>query len=216
VLDEDDGLLALEGREELDHVPRLLDAHARDRLVEQHQARARCERGGDLELALLAVREIPGEHIGAPSQPDLIENRPRGRKERLLLARRPPEAEAVAGVRLDREHHVLERGEIGIDAGDLERAREPLARSRLRRERGNVFAGEAHATRVGAQVARQLCDQRRLPGAVRSDYAVRLAFPDLEIDVVAREQRSEALGEAADFEQCFIHFVRRAGPRARA
>src|SRR6266581_2046877 len=216
VLDQDEGLASLEGGEESDHALRLLCAHAGDRLIEQHQPRARRERHRDLERSLLAVREAPRRQPGARAQAHLLEHPPRGLLQRTLGARSAPEAKARAGVRLHREHHVLERGEIDVDAGDLERARETPVRARRRRERGDVLARETHAAPVRNEVARKLADQRRLARAVRPDDRVRLAFQHFEVDVVAREQCAEALGEAADFEQDLIHSCRRAVPRGRA
>src|SRR6266702_4007209 len=213
VLDQDEGLASLEGGEESDHALRLLCAHAGDRLIEQHQPRARRERYRDLERSLLAVREAPRRQPGARAQAHLLEHPPRGLLQRALGARSAPEAKARAGVRLHREHHVLERGEIGVDAGDLERARETPVRARRRRERGDVLARETHAAPVRNEVARKLADQRRLARAVRPDDRVRLAFQHFEVDVVAREQCAEALDEAADFEQGVIHPCRRAIPR---
>src|SRR6267143_1831259 len=123
----------------------------------------------------------------------------------LILSSRPTSsstwrAGAVsAGSRLNRERDILERREAGIDAGDLERARQALARALRRRKRGDVLAREADAAGVGAQVSRELADEGGLAGAVGSDERVRLALGDMEIDAVARAQRAEALAKALYF-----------------
>src|SRR5437764_11676685 len=57
VLDENERLAALEEGEQRDHALSLLHPHSRHRFVEQQEARARRERGRDLERALLAVRQ---------------------------------------------------------------------------------------------------------------------------------------------------------------
>ena len=76
--------------EEADHALRLVRAHAGHRLVEQQQARPRRERHRDLELALLAVGEVRGEHVGARAEADLLEDRARRVAQR--ARRRAPAA----------------------------------------------------------------------------------------------------------------------------
>jgi hypothetical protein len=96
-------------------------------------------------------------------------------------------------VRLDRERDVVQGGEVGKDARDLERAREPQARALRCRQRGDVGAIETHAARVRPQVAGELADEGGLAGAVRPDHRVRLAFAHVEIDAVAGPQGAKAL-----------------------
>ena len=52
-----------------------------------------------------------------------------------LAARMAPEAEGMAGVRLHRQRHVVERGEIEEQRRDLERAREPQQAALVGRQR---------------------------------------------------------------------------------
>ena len=91
----------------------------------------------DLELALLAVRQASAASTSAAlGEPDLGEHVARRLDAaRASVARRAPEAEAVAGMRLHRERHVVERGEVAEDAGDLERARQAPARALVRGQR---------------------------------------------------------------------------------
>src|SRR3954464_9956360 len=102
----------------------------------------------------------------------------------------------MAAMRLHRERHVLLRAEIAVDAGDLEGAGEPLARALGRREVGHLFARKTDGAGIRAQRAGELADERRLPGAVRADDGMRLAFAYLEVDAVARPQRTESFHEA--------------------
>src|SRR5258706_16459123 len=99
--------------------------------------------------------------------------------------------EAVAGVRLHGQRHVVESAELPVDAGDLEGARESLARAPRRRQVGNILAAEADLSRVRAQLARQLLDKRGLARAVRADHRVRLTGAYVEIHVVGGQERSE-------------------------
>src|SRR6267378_2307037 len=108
-------------------------------------------------------------------------------------------AESLRASRQKRERDILECREPGIDAGDLERARQAFTRALRRRKRGDVLAREADAAGVGAQVSRELADEGGLAGAVGSDDRVRLALGDMEIDSVARAQRAEALAKTFYF-----------------
>src|SRR6266850_4255262 len=199
MLDQDDGLAALERSQQPDHVLRLVDAHAGHRLVEEQQPGPRGERHGHFELARLAVREIAGKDVHSFLEADFFEHPARRSGERRIAARVAPEAEAVPRARLNRERDILERRKAGIDAGDLERARQAFTRALRRRKRGDVLAREADAAGVGAQVSSELADEGGLAGAVGSDERVRLALGNMEIDAVARAQRAEALEEAFYF-----------------
>ena len=157
----------------------------------------RRERHRHLELALLAVGEVRREDVARSPSPTSSRTARAGSSR--ALARAPaPEAEAVARVRLHRERDVVERGEFRIDAGDLERARQALARALRRGQRGDVLAGEADRAGVGPQVAGELADEGGLAGAVRADDGVRLALGTSSVDAVGRAQRAEALGQAGD------------------
>ena len=86
-----------------------------------------------------------------------------------------PEAERVAGMRLHRERDIVERGEIGKQRGDLERARQPEPAPAIGGKRGDVAAVEADAAAFGCNLAGQQPDQRGLAGAVRADDGVEFA-----------------------------------------
>ncbi len=201
-----------------DHALRFVDAHAGHRLVEQQQTRRGGEHHRDFELALLAVRKVRGQHVGAVTEADFVQDRARRDLQRRVLARRTPEAKAVAGVRLHRQRDVVEHAELAVDAGDLERARKPLVRARGGAERGDVLPGEPDAPRIRAQVAGELCDQRRLAGAVRTDDGVRFTWSHVERHPVGGAQRTKRLDQSLDVEQRLSHGdrPRGSGPRGRA
>src|SRR3989442_5844891 len=108
---------------------------------------------------MLAVRQISSENIHSKGKAYFLQHAARRTGEGGIGAGRAPETEAVPGMRLHGERHVLQRGELGIDAGDLERARQALARALRRRKGGDVLAGEADAAGVGAQISGELADQ---------------------------------------------------------
>ena len=67
--------------------------------------------------------------------------------------------------------------------------------------RGDVFAAQADAARVGLERSGQLADQRRLAGAVRADDGMDFARVDVEVERIGGDQSAEALGQAAHLEQ---------------
>ena len=90
------------------------------------------QRHGDLELALLAVAELPAAHQLARSSSPTARRPCRAGSRRLLVAAGVgQEAEGMAGMRLHGQRHVVEGGELAQHGGDLEGTRQaqPHARS---------------------------------------------------------------------------------------
>ena len=123
------------------------------------------------------------------AEPDARERGARRLAQFGLAARIAPEVERVAGVRLHGERDIVERGEIGKQRGDLERAREPELAAPVDRQRGDVVAGEADAAGIGRDLAGELADQRGLAGAVRPDDRMQLAGRHVERDRRRRRPR---------------------------
>src|SRR5918912_1235132 len=118
---------------------------------------------------MLTVRQVRGDYVRPLAEADFLQQPLRWFTQLGVAPRVAPEAEAVARLCLDRKRHIVERGELRIDARDLERAREPLARASRRRERRDVLAGEDDAPGIRREVAGELSDEGRLAGAVRPD-----------------------------------------------
>jgi hypothetical protein len=125
VLDENDGVLALQLAQQFGDHRGLLVAGARQRLVEQQQPRVRRHGDREFELALLAVRQAAGREMGAVVEAEPGECVHRLAVQRVLAGRVAEEAEARAGAGLHGKRGVLQHGEAGEDRGDLERARQP-------------------------------------------------------------------------------------------
>src|SRR5262249_24297098 len=130
-----------------------------------------------------------------------------------------PEMKGMPGMRLHRERDVVERGEIGKQRGDLERAREPQLAAAPARQASDVAAREADAAVVGGELAGKLADQRGLAGSVRPDDGMQLALWNRKRDRVGGDDTAETLGQGLDLQQGVSHgALRRAGrryPRAR-
>lgn len=101
MLNQHNGLLALELTEKRDHAGGFVRPHPGYRLIEQEHARGGCQRHGDLELPVLAMAEISAQDIGPALEPDAGERSARRAAQFGLVARRPPEAERVARMGLD-------------------------------------------------------------------------------------------------------------------
>ena len=140
--------------DQLFHALRLVGAHAGHRLVEQHQARPGRQRQADLERPLLAVRQRVDRSSGrSPSQTPTarraLRRRAIGRAQRLPEAQARPVAACSASATLLQHREALEQ------AGDLERARQPAPRALVRRQAGDVVAGEDDAPASGRKRARR-------------------------------------------------------------
>ena len=109
--------------------------HAGHRLVEQQQARPGRQRHGDFKLAALAVAEFGDRHVGALREADASKRVTRRLAQFALAPRVAPEAERMAGMGLDRERDIVERGEFEKQRGDLKRAREPELAAPIDRQR---------------------------------------------------------------------------------
>ena len=108
-------------------------------------------------------------------------------------------------MRLHRERHIVEGGEIAKQRGDLERARQTELAAPIDRQRGDVAAVEPDTAAVGRDFAGQLTDQRGLAGAVRTDDRVQFAGTELERNRIRRHHAAETLGQSFDLQHRLSH-----------
>src|ERR1700704_4170404 len=112
VLDHQDRAV---GRHALDERGDALDVgmhHAGGRLIEQHHLGVERERGGDLERALAAVRQLDGDAGFELGQADRGDQLARAGIELVPHPRRAPEVERMSALSLQRDAHVLEHREV--------------------------------------------------------------------------------------------------------
>ena len=74
VLDNEDGEIAGDAAHQGHGLVGLRRAHPGGWLVQAQELRLGCERNADLEVALLAVREIAGELLALAAQPDQLQH----------------------------------------------------------------------------------------------------------------------------------------------
>ena len=171
-------------------------AHARHRLVEQQHFRIERERRGDFERALAAVGDLDGDRAGPVGESDIVEQRHRPLVERRQHLLRAPEIERVAALALQRDAHVLERGQMRKHRRNLERADQPQTGDVGGPNRGDVAVVEEDAARGRPDEFGQHVEAGRLARAVGTDQGVDRAAPDPEVDVAHRREIAERLTQA--------------------
>ena len=198
VLDQQHGVLARQALQQRDHALRFLGAHAGQRLVQQQHLGLAGQRHGDLELALLAVRQgTPAMRLASvrPARPG-----PRPAAAALdqgcVALRRLQRIARAARHRLHGEPHVLQHASAGQRcwcAGTSGRRRD-----RLMRQAGSPATSRPSSTmRPGArlELAREHVDERGLAGAVGADDGVQLALMQRNGDVAHGREPAEVAAE---------------------
>ena len=172
-------------------------------LVEQQDLWAGRERAGDLDQALVDVRQVVGrafERIGIADEVEQALGQAMPARLRRPVGERERAAEPMAA---QPDQHVVAHGEPGEQLARLEGAGDAGTRHRVRR-----FVVEPHGpARDRAAVrpieAAQQVEQRGLAGAVRADHARHFAGPCGEVDVghgahaAERDRKSPGLERGA-------------------
>jgi hypothetical protein len=96
---------------------------------------------------------------------------------------------------------VLEDRETLEQPRDLERTRQPAARSLVRAPGRDVDAVEDDAAGVGCKLACELDHQRGLTGTIGTDQGVHLAAAHLQVDAIAGDHAAEALAQLMHMKQ---------------
>ena len=198
VLDHQQGDGRIELLQERRHRVRLGGREPGGRLVEQEELRLAGQRQGDLELALLAVREIAHD-LGLPvGEPDRVEHLARAVVKRRVAVHAAMKVELGRGEGLHRQEAVLERGEPREEVGDLVRARQAEARAPVRCGTRDVPAEEHDVAAARPRLAADQAEERGLPGAVGADDRAALARADREAHAVDRTEPAELLRESGE------------------
>src|SRR5271169_4118917 len=111
----------------------------------------------------------------------------------------------MAGLRLNRNRHVIDRAEVGKERCDLKRPGQSKHAATMHRQPRDVASCEPYRTGVRASLTGDLIDQRRLPRAVWADYSVKFTSTDLERKPVGGHDAREVLGQGRDLEQRLTH-----------
>ena len=170
------------------------------RLVEQDEARRAGERHADLQLPLLAVRQICDQLVR-----DLIEAHGVGQFARIAAPRRP----SAVGRSRDSRPRVTPRaaryrlsmtGQPAEQHGVLVGAPQAAADALVGRQLRDVFAEEAHATAGGRKVAGDRVEQRGLARPVGTEDPRRSPAPTVRSMPCERDERAESPAHALEDE----------------
>ena len=171
------------------------------RLVEQQHARPPGQRQGDLQLALLAVREVAHGGAGAVGQAHGGKGFCRARLQIGEALQRPEHRELRPGQRLGGQQRVLAHGQGGEEVGDLKRAGQAQRGAAVLGLGRHVGAEEGDAPRGHRQRAGDQVEQRGLARAVGTDERAPLARPHGELHAVDRAKPAERLADRLQLER---------------
>ncbi|MDB5400032.1 MAG: hypothetical protein JWQ55_2050 [Rhodopila sp.] len=118
------------------------------------------------------MRQSSGQRVCLMAKTDLIQDSTGGSVQCNLMPNPLQEPEGRPAARLDRQRHVLKRGEAGNDAGDLERPSQTVADTARQAPRGDITAGETDCAAVRSQRPADQVYQRRLARSVWPDDRV--------------------------------------------
>ena len=201
MLDDQEGLPGLV--ELADPLGEVLDqgrVYAAGRLVQEQHSGIGHEQRRELEQLALTEGEVPGGLARKPRDTDELEQLDRASALR-ARAGAADEAAHPALLALRRDEHVLEHGQPGEDARELEgppdTELEDARRSRVRDRR----AAEADLAGVGSLVAGDDVEERRLAGPVRADQAGDRTLLDLQVAHRQRMHPAKGLGDPLDLDQ---------------
>ena len=169
--------------------------------VEQEHAWAAGDGDGDLEQALLAVRQVGGSGGHEIGEVEAAEDLGGLVDGGVAAAERAPPTPGQAEAAGDGQGDGLERGHGGEKLVDLEGAYEAELDAAVTRGGGDVVAAEHDLAGGRGQDASQEIDQRGLAGTVRSDQRLAGAGLEREGDVVGHMQGAEAAVQAADLQR---------------
>src|SRR5919198_382910 len=163
------------------------------------------ERGGGLEPALVAVREIAGHVVGARPESDAVEQRHRARRELRLgpaeaRAMREDVPQAERDPRVHADEDVLDDRHVREEPDVLKRPTDPQRGDLVGAEAEERSLAEGDAAVVGGVEPREDVEERRLPRAVRPDDR-RDARLEREVHRLQRGEAAEPLGHASGLEE---------------
>ena len=190
--------------------------------VEQQQPRFGGERARELHALADAERKLGRACMHHARQPEEFDLLRCAASRRAFLAGHPRQSQrtgekAAAHAAVRAQQHVVEHAHRVEQRQVLEGAADAQRGDAVSRQRTEVQSVEAHAPGVRFVQARHAVEQRRLPGAVRTDQAAHRAALHGEGDAVECDDAAEAHADALDGEQRFFPAGRhRANPRIPA
>ncbi len=208
MLDQQDGEMRIELHQELRHLGGLARRQAGGRFVEQQDFRIAGESEHDLELALLAMRQVAHLGVLAVEEARLLEQLMGLVVHVPIRGHEPPHDELRRAQTLDTEDHVVEHGQLRKQAGDLEGARHAERGAAVARPIGDVLAEQQHFAGGHGKDAGDEVEQRGLARAVGADDRFAVTRHHAQADVARGLQAAEALRQGSELEDGYVAAVR--------
>src|SRR5579872_1509267 len=179
--------------------------YAGGRFVEQQHIRFQADGDGELDEALAAIgqfRYAVARHVGKLEH---LQQPPRLVDDVGSLSGRITHRSGGAGAFGHRHADILEYGQPAKQPIDLKGARDAELDALGLHGRGDVAAGQQHASLTRRQHAGEQIDERGLAGAVGADQRVPRAGGELEVDALHGVQRAEMAAQCLGLQACLAH-----------
>ncbi len=191
VLHHQDGAAGADAADQRHDAVHVLVRHAGRGFVQQQHLRVQRQGGGDLQRALAAVGQQHGGGLVVLLQPDVIQQ---GAGAVVEMAQQPfgaPEVVGRAALALQRQAHVLQRGQMREHGGDLERPHQAEPGDLRRLHAGDVAAVVADGAAGRLQELGEQVEGGGLAGAVGADQGMDGAGHHAQVDVVHGDKAAE-------------------------
>src|SRR5215467_11773331 len=196
VLDQEDGDAAHQGFDQRVEFSRFGRRHPLRGLVKHQQSGSERHADGDLDPALIAMRQVSDEVVRALLQPELLENRASAHL-RLDQAIQPNEIAAAGFETLAGEANVLECAQAKKQISDLEGSRDAEPRQHKWRLSGDVAPVQLDGSGIRTQRSRDKIEGSALAGSIRTYDGRHAMGKSLETEISHGAQAAEGLVESA-------------------
>src|SRR3954454_12391452 len=204
VLDHQDGVFRGDALDQCSDLVDVFMAHAGHRLVEQHHFRIERPRGRGLQRAFAAIGHFDRRRVLEFAEPHVVEEVAGAAVVLVQHRLGAPEVERLSVLALQRDPHILQRGEMWKYRGNLERAHEAKPRHIGWRNGGDVLSLVEDLARRRFEEFGQQVEARRLAGPVRTDQRVNTATANPQVDIADGEEARELLGQSVCFKNELI------------
>src|SRR3954469_20736535 len=204
VLDHQDGVFRGDALDQCSDLVDVFMAHAGHRLVKQHHLRIERQRGRDLQRAFAAIAHFDRRRVLEFAEAHVVEEVAGAAVVLVEHRLGAPEIERLSVLALQRDPHILQRGEMRKHRGNLERAHQAKPRHIGRRHGGDVLSLVEDLARRRFEEFGQQVEARRLAGPVRTDQRVNAATADPQVDIADGEEARELLGQSVCFKNELI------------
>ncbi len=204
MLYEQETSLAAQVEQEFDHALAFVRTHAGHGFVQQQQSGPGRQRNTHFKLTLLTMRHAAGVVIEPVAEPYPGSDGGRFVVTPQFAACGPKKAETGAVAGLDRQCYVVEHRQPSEYAGDLVGSDQPSVHAIMHRHSGDISSLEQDHTLVRRKFTRELTDERRLAGSVRTNQCVDLAWTHNDFGMIGGDQSAKSLHQPHYLEQRYI------------